>query len=123
MTKEEVYDNLREENGINGQLMVAVEELAELTKEITKLSRRKGSTMRLTEEIADVQICIEQLQRFFNIENSSIKVFKDFKIKRLEEFYVKEAPKSYTLNMKNGSQLEFEVSPVNEGFKGCTFDE
>ena len=120
MTKEEVYDNLREENGINGQLMVAVEELAELTKEITKLSRRKGSTMRLTEEIADVQICIEQLQRFFNIENSSIKVFKDFKIKRLEEFYVKEVP---NIKMTNGSQLKFEIGPVDEGFKGCTFDE
>lgn len=106
MQKEEIYEKLRKQNGLDGQLMVAVEELSELTKEITKLSRGKGSIMKLTEEIADVQICIEQLRQAYKIPNSALKVFKDFKLKRLEEFYVD--------GIANSLQFKFKMEDIKD---------
>lgn len=122
MQKAEIYEKLKTENGIDGQLMVAVEELSELTKEITKLSRGKGSTMRLTEEIADVQICIEQLQQFFCVSNQSIKVFKDFKLKRLEEFYI-DQPLETNVVTTPLAQTELDFGQTEAETLGCTFDE
>ena len=43
MTDLEIYKKLREQNGDSAQLVVAVEELSELTKEITKCLRNKGN--------------------------------------------------------------------------------
>jgi len=109
MTKretEELYTSLLAQNGQNEQLMVAIEEMSELTKELTKMSRGNGSTMKLTEEIADVSICLEQIKLFFNIEDKDIELFKQFKLKRLEHFYIKP--------VEEGQQLVFDF--VTKGY-------
>lgn len=45
-----------------------IEEMAELTKELLKKRRGKGSDFRITEEMADVLVCLEYLGRALGIE-------------------------------------------------------
>lgn len=69
--------------GEHKQLTVAIEEMAELQKEICKHIRdRFSNTERITEEIADVRIMLEQIEQFFNIEKEVEKT-KEKKIERL----------------------------------------
>lgn len=89
MNKRELYVRLSNQNGINEQLTVAIEELSELTKELTKGIRGHANVMHITEELADVDIVIEQIKQIYRIDDEHIKVFKDFKLKRLEKFYLR----------------------------------
>lgn len=51
--------------GERAQMVVALEELAELQKEITKQLRGEGNLEHLSEEMADVQIMLDQLEIMF----------------------------------------------------------
>lgn len=51
--------------GYRSQVIVAIEELSELQKELTKWLRSKGTTDGLMEEMADVSIMLNQLQLIF----------------------------------------------------------
>lgn len=93
MRMEEIYEQIIEQNGLPNQLVVAVEEYSELIKEVTKFLRGKGSKMKLIEELADVEVVNDQIMIGIGITKQQIKVFKDFKLKRLEEFYLKENEK------------------------------
>jgi hypothetical protein len=61
-----VYRRALETYGKFNQLIVANEELGELSKEICKVLRGIGSIDNLTEEIADVRIMVEQLEMIFD---------------------------------------------------------
>ncbi len=50
------------------QYVVAVEEMAELTKELTKKLRGKINYGKMAEEIGDVQIMTSQLIQIFTVE-------------------------------------------------------
>lgn len=89
----QLYEALRKLNGENHQRSVACEELAELTKEVLKVIRGKGVNMRVCEEIADVEIVIEQLKLMHDPEGVRVPLFREFKLKRLAQFNVKEAEK------------------------------
>lgn len=85
--------------GIKMQSLVAMEELAELQKAISKLVRNpeektkplefKGLRHNLIEEMADVIICLDQLKEYYNINHAEIQsiiVSKQARqAKRLEE--------------------------------------
>ena len=86
MIASEIYKRLREQNGDTAQLVVAIEELSELTKEITKCLRNKGSIDHLAEEVADVEIMVEQVKLIFNVQDK-VKLKKLFKLQRLEKGY------------------------------------
>lgn len=68
--------------GIKMQSLVAMEELAELQKAISKLVRNseektkslefKGLRHNLIEEMADVIICMDQLKEYYNINHAEI---------------------------------------------------
>jgi NTP pyrophosphatase (non-canonical NTP hydrolase) len=88
MTTAELYVKLIEKFGTAHQTAVAIEELAELAKELTKALRGKSNDMRIAEEIADVTICIEQLSRMYNVKEGMVDLFRKFKLDRLEQFYV-----------------------------------
>jgi hypothetical protein len=76
MNKTELYTKALEKWG-DQQYIILFEEMAELTKELTKDLRGKGNTMRILEELADVEICLEQMKvKFGDIT--------DFKAKKLE---------------------------------------
>ena len=85
--------------GIERQSLVAMEELSELQKAISKLVRYpeertkpfdfKGLRNNLIEEMADVLICMDQLIEYYQIERHEIQEFIQAKqarqAKRLEE--------------------------------------
>lgn len=85
--------------GIKMQSLVAMEELAELQKAISKLVRNseektkslefKGLRHNLIEEMADVIICMDQLKEYYNINHaeiqSTIASKQERQAKRLEE--------------------------------------
>ena len=85
--------------GIERQSLVAMEELSELQKAISKLVRNpeektkplefKGLRHNLIEEMADVIICMDQLKEYYNINHAEIQIIIDSKQarqrKRLEE--------------------------------------
>lgn len=67
------------------QLDIAIEEMAELTKEICKLKRNKLDRNHIIEEIADVEIMLEQLKYMLHVEDCEIDNYKEIKINRLKE--------------------------------------
>lgn len=85
--------------GIEKQSLVAMEELSELQKAISKLVRNseektkslefKGLRHNLIEEMADVIICMDQLKEYYNINHAEIQSIIASKqarqAKRLEE--------------------------------------
>lgn len=72
--------------GVVPQLEISVEEMAELMAEIMHLIRNriKPDDEHLAEEIADVEICIEQLKDILN-NWVSVEKWKDIKLERLEK--------------------------------------
>ncbi|WP_290063422.1 hypothetical protein [Paraclostridium bifermentans] len=70
-------------------LVVAMEELSELQKEISKALRDKSDINHITEEIADVEVVIEKLKKQFNISNYNIEKWKRFKKERTKNIYNK----------------------------------
>lgn len=70
--------------GVKSQLIVAIEELSELQKELTKQLRGGGDINRISEEMADVYIMLEQLGIIFG-NGSLMQNWKYKKLKRLEQ--------------------------------------
>lgn len=70
------------------QLIVAIEELSELQKELCKALRGKANIENITEEIADSLLMIEQIKLYFNIDTKQINDILDAKIKRTKERYL-----------------------------------
>ena len=87
----EVYKAAINKWGKEIQVEIAIEEMAELIKAIQKIKRgAKGNTTEwfslihnVCEEIADVEIMIEQMKIIYPL--SIIEDFKEAKLKRLEE--------------------------------------
>ena len=71
-------------NGADYQMSVAIEEMSELQKEICKMKRNKGNVQHLAEEIADVEIVIEELKFIMN-NDDLVEQYKKQKIERLKE--------------------------------------
>ena len=69
--------------GTESQLIVAIEELSELQKELTKQLRGDGDINHLSEEMADVYIVLGQLGIIFG-NNALMQNWKYKKLKRLE---------------------------------------
>ena len=84
MTASEIYKKLREQNGDSYQLVVAIEELSELAKEITNCLRNKGNIDHLAEEVADVEIVVDQVKQIFNVQKK-VELKRLFKLQRLEK--------------------------------------
>lgn len=62
-----VYKRAIEKYGQDMQLVIAMEELAELQKEVSKVIRGKWDFGHLLEELADVRIMVEQIEMMFNL--------------------------------------------------------
>lgn len=72
-----------EKFGSISELIITVEELSELQKEVTKQLRNEGKIENLVEEMADVYIVMEYLKLIFAINDEDIKTEIAFKIDRL----------------------------------------
>lgn len=62
----DTYAAAVEAYGKHSQLIMAMEEMAELTKELSKNIRGQKNTAAISEEMADVEIMLEQLKVIFS---------------------------------------------------------
>ena len=79
-----VYQAAIQKWGIALQIIVAIEEMSELTKELCKDRRSKLVRESLIDEIADVTIMMEQLRVIFGI-NEEVCRRMDAKVRRLKD--------------------------------------
>lgn len=84
MNNKEFYKKVVDTYG-SQQVIVAIEELSELQKELCKALRHKVNFDNITEEIADVEIMLEQIKIYFEIKEDEIEGMKKLKIKRTKE--------------------------------------
>lgn len=84
MNGNDIIKKAIEEYGESNQCIVAMEELSELQKEISKILRGKGSRKHFVEELADSWIMLCQLKLMFHITNAEVDEEIEQKLIRLE---------------------------------------
>ena len=71
--------------GEQAQMLMVVEEMSELMKEILKnINRKKDNIAEIIEETADVEIMLEQLKENYKIAEK-VEAYKKDKIKLIEQ--------------------------------------
>ncbi len=90
--REKVYTQAIDTFGCDAQVVVAIEELSELQKELCKALRGNPAKAAIAEEMADVTIMLEQLRIIFDNEEC-VCHYMDSKVKRLAQ-RVKDAKSS-----------------------------
>lgn len=73
-------------------LIIVMEELSELIKEVSKMLRKNGDRFNLIEEMADVVIANRYLQSLFGISNLEISKAVNVKVDRLERMFLNHEP-------------------------------
>ena len=79
-----VIENALDKWGSMSELVVTIEELSELQKEVTKQIRNEGKMENLVEEMADVYIVMEYLKMIFTITDDDINREVEKKLNRRE---------------------------------------
>lgn len=70
--------------GEQAQMLMVVEEMSELMKEVLKnINRKKDNIAEIIEETADVEIMLEQLKENYHIAEK-VETYKNNKIKMIE---------------------------------------
>lgn len=77
-----IYEKALADYGQKNQQSVAIEEMSELTKEIVKNWRGEDNLDHIAEEIADVEIMLEQLKLIYGC-NTVVSGWKARKLARL----------------------------------------
>ena len=84
--KESIESNLYDGNPRGYMnLIIVMEELSELTKEISKYLRGKGNSYGILEELADVQLGIYYVQEICDIKDKDLHQAMNVKMNRLED--------------------------------------
>lgn len=84
--KQSVDSNLKDGNPRGHRnLIIVMEELSELSKEVSKELRGKGDQYNILEELADVQLSIYYVQEVCGISDDGLHRAINIKMKRLEE--------------------------------------
>ena len=81
--RKQVYEQALGKWGQKMQATVAIEEMSEVIKEITKMLRGELNREHMAEEIADATIMLEQLRQMLNI-NDSVESWMDYKVAALK---------------------------------------
>ena len=84
INKTEVYKKALQIWGQEAQITMVFEEMSELQKELCKALRGEKVAGNIAEEIADVEIMLEQMKLLFEIE-SLVRANKIYKLERLDE--------------------------------------
>lgn len=80
----DVYGRAVTYYGESSRLLLAIEEMSELTKELVKRARGRNNMDTISEEIADVEIMLEQLKTLFG-NRAEVDCWKAKKLQRLIE--------------------------------------
>jgi NTP pyrophosphatase (non-canonical NTP hydrolase) len=71
--------------GRDSQVMLALEEMAELSKELLKnINRRRDNIKEIAEELADVYVTLEGIENLYGVSDIEISGLMDAKISRLK---------------------------------------
>lgn len=81
--------------GKEHQLIICMEEMAELTKELSKNLRGHNNLQEIAEEVADVEIMLGQVKLLFDLKEAAADA-KEAKLLRLRERIIK-TPGSRTI--------------------------
>lgn len=84
MTRDEILKNALSHYGGNMQMIVAIEEMSELIKELCKVFRGSENSAHIAEEIADVRIMLDQLQIMFDC-SGKVEIYEAAKVERLRK--------------------------------------
>lgn len=93
LQRREIYQAAIAAWGEDMQLTVAVEEMAELTKELCKRQRGDGDIYHIAEEIADVRICLEQLEMIFGCANGVCGIMQEKVVRLVERIRISQCDK------------------------------
>lgn len=75
--------------GKEHQLIICMEEMAELTKELTKNLRGRRNFQDISEEVADVEIMLEQVKVIFDLKEE-VSEAKEAKLLRLQKRIIRD---------------------------------
>lgn len=70
--------------GAEAQMVMAIEEMSELTKELCKHRRGRDNVEAIAEEVADVEIMLRQMVMLFDCAGQ-VETFRRYKLERLAE--------------------------------------
>ena len=82
--RKEIYEKALRTWGTQAQIMMAIEEMSELTKELCKHFRGRPNGEEIVDELADVTIMVEQLRLIFGV-NDAVCDQMDVKMLRLKK--------------------------------------
>ena len=88
-TEKKVFKKALSRFGATAQIVMVFEEMSELQKELCKLLRGKDTRRNIAEEIADVEIMLDQMKLHFSLEDHVTNNRKE-KVSRLSERLEKE---------------------------------
>ena len=83
--RKEILDKSIRVTGPDIKHIIAMEELAELQQQISKMIRGEGNRFDLLEEMADVYICLYYLSQIYNLSDVELWRAVDVKIQREKE--------------------------------------
>ena len=81
-SENEVFQDAIDFFGEVSQKIMAIEEMSELTKELSKDLRDRGNVENIADELADVEITLAQLKMIYNVHDL-VEERRDFKLRRL----------------------------------------
>lgn len=84
MNEQEIYQKALQKWGSELQIIMMIEEMSELTKEMTKWFRGKYDVNHIIEEIVDVEIMLNQMKLLVKEYPAYERIRKE-KLARLEE--------------------------------------
>ena len=82
MTVEKFVKYIMDKNGKNYQFTIAMEEMSELIKELSKNIRGENNRNEIAEEAADVFMCPKEIFCFFDIDELEIQQILHQKIEK-----------------------------------------
>ena len=65
--------------------VIVIEELAELTKELTKALRNKDDIIGILEELADIPIGVDYVKEIFDITDKELEYARSIKMTELQK--------------------------------------
>ena len=89
MNEKEILKSALSLYGSTAQTVVAIEELSELQKELCKSLRTGADRPHIAEEIADVQIMLEQMMMLYEC-HEDVSIWRHKKVNRLYERLIRD---------------------------------
>lgn len=84
MERNEIFRSAIARYGEKAQMIIAMEEMAELTKELSKFLRGAHNEDAIAEEIADVRIMLDQIEIMFDCAGAAA-AYQEDKVDRLRK--------------------------------------